>query len=62
MQAKIIAPLLATPVQETPRSVLRYWYQLAAGEEPASAWLYEFYGNVRCVSLVAPEIAIRPGP
>lgn len=62
LQIRIIAPLLAAHVHETPRNVLRYWYQLAAGEEPASAWLYEFYGNVRCLSLVVPETATGPRP
>ncbi len=51
----IVAPLLKSPLRSTPRNVLRYRYVVALGDEPISAWLFEFYGDVQCLALVTPE-------
>ncbi len=53
----IVRPLLQSSLRSTPRNVLRYRYVVARGDEPISAWLFEFYGDVQCLALVTPQSA-----
>jgi len=53
--SKCVDPLRNTPMHSTPREVLRYRYQIAPGAAPVSAWLLEFYEDVRCLALLVPD-------
>jgi hypothetical protein len=55
LSSQIVAVLLATPLHSTPRDVVHYRYQVALGDAPISAWLLEFYGDVRCLAFVTPQ-------
>ena len=54
LRDQIVAPVLRQPVLEIGRGVMRYWYSFAEDRENASAWILEFYGDVRFVAITLP--------
>ena len=55
IQRQILAPVLRQPVHLIGRDVLRYWYSEAPDREQVTAWIYEFYGDVRFLALTLPR-------
>jgi len=57
-RAKVLAtviPVQRNPPQSIGRGVLRYWHAVVPGQEYATAWVLEFYGDVRFLALTLPN-------
>ncbi|MFI5353272.1 MAG: hypothetical protein ACHQZS_09955 [Candidatus Binatales bacterium] len=60
--AEVVIPALNNPPHSVGRGVMRYWYALASDRPYASAWIYEFYEDVRFAALVMPAEGGRAIP
>ena len=59
MQREVIGPVLGQPPHSIGNGVLTYWYAFAANAQHVSAWVLEFYGDVRFVALTMPGLSGR---
>lgn len=58
LQETIVTPLFNNPVHSVGRGVLRYRYA-SGGREHVTAWLLEFYGDVKFLAITFPSAAVR---
>jgi hypothetical protein len=59
MQQEVIGPVLRQPAHSIGNGVLKYWYAFATDAEHVSAWILEFYGDVRFAALTIPGVTAR---
>lgn len=59
MQREVIGPVLGQPAHSIGNGVLTYWYAFATDAQHVSAWVLEFYGDVRFVALTMPGVSGR---
>jgi len=59
IRGEVVIPVLNNPTHSVGRGVMRYWYALASDRPHASAWIYEFYEDVRFLALVMPADGSR---
>jgi len=55
IREEVIIPVLNNPEHAVGRGVMHYWHAFATDHAHVSAWLYEFYGDVRFIALVVPR-------
>ena len=51
---EFVTPISINVPYSVGRGVMRYWYALASDRPHVSAWIYEFYGDVRFAAFVMP--------
>jgi hypothetical protein len=52
----IAAPILMRGCVSMGRGVMRYWHSPVEGLPDGTAWIYEFYGDVRFIAVTLPRV------
>ena len=56
MHRDLIDPVLRTKPTSIGRGAMRFWVSFAANDPFVSAWIYEFYGDVRFAAVTIPGL------